>query len=799
MESEIKKLVDLWLSVDKNFETKKEIEDLWKEKNLKELNKLLGKRIKFGTAGLRGPMRAGYACMNRVTVQQASQGLCMAVLQSFPNAKESGIVIGFDGRYNSHLFARLSAACFLHKNVPVYLFPSICATPHISFGIRLVHAVAGIMITASHNPKEDNGYKVYWDNGAQIIPPVDGNIHQQILNNLDLWDVQETDCDPPHPSAALLRSIGERCWSAYRAHSTSLLSAHVRCQQAIPPLRVVYTAMHGVGYCFVKELFPLYGLVDPIPVPQQVAVDPEFPTARFPNPEEAGTLKLGCEVADTHDARLVIATDPDADRFCFMEKLWACEGEKGTITRYTAHPPLRDGNPVRGHWEWRRYTGNEIGVLLAYRQLCDYKQAVRGGWWPSSSFVAAFVDVPPAFFSASSSTPATTAASSSRPDPLPHQVNAPIFSLYPAVSSPSLTAPTEPFTAPVPVPAFLSAGEGTGAGTSAAVTAKTSSSSQAPTLAVALPIGMVYSTVSSHFLQRMALCENFEVAETLTGFKWICNKMLEMEEKGIRAIFGFEEAIGYCLGSGFVYDKDGVTACAVFTELAALLYNRGLTVFSQLQTIYCLYGIDVCLNGYFVCDDAPTITSIFDRIRSLGGTDSEDYSHAGAPDTYIRTLREADMEEALDPSLGEWGPRGGRWSGAAAEYRTYTVTNLRDLHVGYDSREADGKAQLPSSSDSEMITLYFVLEQQKEAVVTLRTSGTEPKVKYYSEMMGSPIHTPTGEAISAAAQTAQALAEEERVETDKVVLQAELNRIVNAVVNVLLRPRANKMALPYKL
>eukprot|EP01027_Heterolobosea_sp_BB2_P023895 GEZU01035940.1.p1 GENE.GEZU01035940.1~~GEZU01035940.1.p1 ORF type:complete len:237 (-),score=74.13 GEZU01035940.1:14-724(-) len=203
LSEEIQKLSGEWLALDRNEKTRQEIQKLVDENNEAELKKILGKRMAFGTAGLRGRMGAGYACMNDLTVLQASQGLCAYVEQSVADCKNRGIVIGYDGRYNSKTFAHIAAAVFLTRGFKVFLYSRLVPTPFVPYAITLKKCAAGIMVTASHNPKDDNGYKVYWENGAQIISPIDQHISESISRNLkpwsDLLDYNNTEAIAKHP------------------------------------------------------------------------------------------------------------------------------------------------------------------------------------------------------------------------------------------------------------------------------------------------------------------------------------------------------------------------------------------------------------------------------------------------------------------------------------------------------------------------------------------------------------------------------------------------------------------------
>jgi phosphoglucomutase/phosphopentomutase len=186
---ELLKSIDLWLKWDQCETTKKEIEQLKTNSKWDDLEARLSHRIQFGTAGLRAKMGSGFALMNELTVIQATQGLLRHIQTVFKDKKDSlSVVIGFDARHQSHKFARLAASLFAHEGIHVYLFDSITVpTPFIPFSVQHLKCQAGIMVTASHNPKDDNGYKVYWENGAQIISPLDANIADSIEANLEPW------------------------------------------------------------------------------------------------------------------------------------------------------------------------------------------------------------------------------------------------------------------------------------------------------------------------------------------------------------------------------------------------------------------------------------------------------------------------------------------------------------------------------------------------------------------------------------------------------------------------------------
>ncbi|KAF2195297.1 hypothetical protein K469DRAFT_649077 [Zopfia rhizophila CBS 207.26] len=336
MTKPINELAEEWLRLDEDKSTTDEIYKLLVQGNNEELEKRLRNRIAFGTAGLRGPMQAGFACMNSLTVIQASQGLAAYLLENEENVKHRGVVIGRDARHNSEKFAKLTAAAFAAKGIKVWWYEIPTHTPLVPFGVRELNAAAGVMITASHNPAKDNGYKVYWSNGCQIIPPHDNGIADAILKNLKpvAWDtsVVDNDCLLVEGALGLVRdSYLTAIRAAVRPEGFSGTSS--------PELKFVYTPMHGVGLLPMKLCMENLGLASQmIVVEAQAEPDPDFPTVKFPNPEEKGALDLAIQVADDASVSLIIASDPDADR------LAVAENASGT---------------------WHLFTGNQLGILLA--------------------------------------------------------------------------------------------------------------------------------------------------------------------------------------------------------------------------------------------------------------------------------------------------------------------------------------------------------------------------------------------------------------------------------------------------
>lgn len=341
MTKDIKELAEHWLELDQDASTSDEIRNLVAHGDTEELEKRLRSRIAFGTAGLRGPMQAGFACMNSLTVIQASQGLAAYLLKTEHDVRKRGIVIGRDARHNSEKFAQLTAAAFVAKGIKVWWYETPQHTPLVPFGVRELNAVAGVMITASHNPAKDNGYKVYWSNGCQIIPPHDSGIAEAILENLKpaTWDTSVVD-----ESLLVEGSLG---LVEDQYHRAVLCAAQpFRSINMDPELRFVYTPMHGVGLRAMQKCANTLGVGSQMTVvKEQAEPDPDFPTVKFPNPEEKGALDLAIETAEKSSIRLILASDPDADRLAAAEKV----GDK-----------------------WHIFTGNQLGVLLGSYLLERY-------------------------------------------------------------------------------------------------------------------------------------------------------------------------------------------------------------------------------------------------------------------------------------------------------------------------------------------------------------------------------------------------------------------------------------------
>lgn len=335
-----------WLAQDPDSETRAELEQLINaaqagdEKALAELNVRFADRLQFGTAGLRGRLQAGSMGMNRVLVAQAAGGLAQ-YLKEYD--KEPSIVIGYDGRKNSDVFARDTAEIMAGAGVKAYLLPRKLPTPVLAYAIKYFDTTAGVMVTASHNPPEDNGYKVYLgkaNGGGQIVSPADKDI-AALIDKVAAGNIKDL------PRSQDYVVLNDEVVDAYIAKTASL------AKEPESDINYVYTAMHGVGYEVLSKTIAKAGLPQPHLVNEQIQPDGTFPTVNFPNPEEKGALDLAIKLAKEKNAEFIIANDPDADRLAVAV-------------------PDTQGN-------WKPLHGNVIGCFLGWYLAKQYHAQGKKG------------------------------------------------------------------------------------------------------------------------------------------------------------------------------------------------------------------------------------------------------------------------------------------------------------------------------------------------------------------------------------------------------------------------------------
>ncbi|WP_407318576.1 phospho-sugar mutase [Isoptericola halotolerans] len=506
---------------------------------LAELRDRFAGTLQFGTAGLRGAMASGPNRMNRAVVIAAAAGLGAYLSDALGGATDGTsprVVVGYDARHRSATFARDTAAVLVAGGAEVMLLPGPLPTPVLAFAVRHLAADAGVMVTASHNPAADNGYKVYLGGrvvtdagqGAQIVPPHDALIAERIAaagpadgvpRAQDGWTV-----------------LGHDVVDAYLASVRGVGASTATAPEAADRLRVVTTSLHGVGGRTLARALAGAGFSQVVPVEEQGYPDPDFPSVSFPNPEEPGALDMALGLAVDTGADLVIANDPDADR-CAVAVLDVTQG-----THLGVETARSSG--------WRMLHGDEVGALLGAEAVRRAVAEGAGGVAPDGATVAS-------------------------------------------------------------------------------------------------------SVVSSRLLGRLAAAAGVAHATTLTGFKWISRT------PGL--VFGYEEALGYCVDPGHVRDKDGISAAVVVASLAARLKAEGRTLVDALDDVARAHGLCVTdqLSARF--EDLAQIPATMARLRSappasLGGSpvatvaDLSDGYHGLPPTDGMLLLADDDTRVIVRPS-----------------------------------------------------------------------------------------------------------------------------------------------------
>jgi phosphomannomutase len=517
MDSKLLAEVRAWIEDDPDPQTAAQLTALLDAEDEVALRKYFAGFLEFGTAGLRGPLGPGPSCMNQAVVGKTAAG----IVAYMKERSLTSVVIGRDARHGSEVFENISAEIFSGAGFKVSVLPRPLPTPVLAFAVNELGTDVGVMVTASHNPRSDNGYKVYLGGtvdgvtyrGSQIISPADKQISSHIQRIESLTSMPRG--------------------SGWQILDEDIVEKYVERTKVLAPrpaeLKIVYTAMHGVGTKTLQRVFHRAGFPSLILVQSQAQPDPDFPTLPFPNPEETGALDLALESAKAFDADLVIANDPDADRCSVAIK-------ERDLT-------------------WRALRGDEIGAIL---------------------------------------------------------------------------------------------GE---------VIAK---SAQSGTLA--------NSIVSSSILSKIAAHHQLNFEETLTGFKYIA--------KIPNLIFGYEEAIGFCVDPQTVNDKDGVSAALLMAQIATDLKNQGKTLNDLLDEIWETYGFHATEQISIRVSDLELISTLMNKLR------------------------------------------------------TQTITEI----AGFKVLSKDDLAK-PTNSLPATEGLRFNLE--KKIRIIIRPSGTEPKIKCYIEVVNS--------------------------------------------------------------
>ena len=328
-----------WLSPAFDEETRKDVQAMLDNADKTDLIDAFYRDLEFGTGGLRGIMGAGTNRMNKYIVGMATQGFANYINKAFPG-KQSAVVVGHDCRNNGRMFAETVADIFSANGIKVYLFESLRPTPEISFAIRHLKCQAGVNVTASHNPREYNGYKAYWDDGAQVLAPHDKGIIDEV-NKVKISDVKW------QANKDLIIPIGgEEDWDYIQAVKEAMVDQDVIMRQK--DLNIVYSPMHGAGRVIIPMALRSWGFQNIHVVPEQMVIDGNFPTVVSPNPENAEAMTLGIKLGTKLNADLVIASDPDADRLAIV-----CRNSKG---------------------EWEILNGNQTCMMFSWYIIANKKK-----------------------------------------------------------------------------------------------------------------------------------------------------------------------------------------------------------------------------------------------------------------------------------------------------------------------------------------------------------------------------------------------------------------------------------------
>ena len=343
--------------------THNELESIKDDEN--EIKERFYKDLEFGTAGLRGVIGAGTNRMNKYTVTKATQGLANYILKT--GKQDKGVVIAFDSRRFSPEFSMWAALCLNANGIKTYRFDTLRPTPVLSFAVRELGCVAGIVVTASHNPPEYNGYKVYWEDGAQIVPPIDGEIIAEVNAITDYSVIKMMDLEEAK-AKGLYNVVGEELDKKYIDTLKSLVLNPEIIKNSAKDLKIVYTPLHGTGNIPVQTVLKELGFENVYVVPEQEQPDGEFPTVSYPNPEDPKAFALALELAKKVDADIILANDPDADRLGVFVKKTSGVCECGDDCNCGEECNCND-EP-----EYEMFTGNMSALFIAEYELSQKKE-----------------------------------------------------------------------------------------------------------------------------------------------------------------------------------------------------------------------------------------------------------------------------------------------------------------------------------------------------------------------------------------------------------------------------------------
>ncbi len=595
------------------------------------------KDLDFGTGGIRGKIAIGANRMNIYTVGQTTQGLANYLLQRVEKAREKGVVIAHDPRHMSREFTEQAARVLTANGIKTYLFDDIRPTPELSFAVKMIGAAAGIVITASHNPPDYNGYKVYAENGAQILPEIADEIIAEIGKIRDYSEVKLISLEEAQEKE-LCKVLGEVFDRVYYEKVKTL--ALSKDEEIDKELRIVYTPLHGTGNVPIRTILKDRGFKKVFVDEEQARPDVKFSTVASPNPENPEAFERAVELGKKVGAEILIATDPDCDRIAVVV---LNKSHGGLVNLHSKE--IDEDKPS----EYHGLNKNEVSPS------CHCEESLS----------SEHCDEPLSFLNSKKLSPSCHCKESF---PLCHCEER----SDEAIPSPTLSEYNY---------VFLN-GNQTGALLLDYILKRRQEKGKLPKK------GFVIKTIVTSEMGRV-ISEHYNIPtyDTLTGFKFICNKAEELEKQGGVFLFGYEESIGYLAGN-FVRDKDAVISAMLIVEMAAFYKKKGLTLLDVLQGLY-------EQHGYF----QEHLESIF--LEGLEG------------------------EQKMDTIMAAFREEFPRISGMA-------ISRKIDYKTSFQYDYEQNKKEIVDIPSSDVLKCFFT----DGSWYAIRPSGTEPKIKIYMSLVG---------------------------------------------------------------
>ncbi len=557
-------------------DAKKELQSI--KDNDEEIQDRFYKDLEFGTGGMRGKIAMGTNRMNIYTVGKSTQGLANYLLEKVKSAPTKGVVIAHDPRYKSREFSERAAQVLAANGIKVYLFDDIRPTPELSFAVKELGAAAGIVITASHNPPEYNGYKVYGENAAQLLPEVADKIIEKINLIQDYSEIKLISLTEAKEKG-LFKVIGKEIDNSYYQKVKKLSLS----QDIDKNIKIVYTPLHGTGNIPIRTILKEMDYSNVFIDEEQAMPDPEFSTVDSPNPENPEAFQRAVKLGKEVNADILIATDPDCDRVAVAVAPTSHLAQKDTVSPHSHYEERSDEaispSDVKNNYVF--LNGNQTGALLL-----DYILSMRkkNRNLPQNGFV-------------------------------------------------------------------------------------------------------MKTIVTSEMGKVIADYYDIPTYDTLTGFKFICNKAIELEEKGRTFLFGYEESIGYLTGD-FVRDKDAVISAMLITEMSAYYKKKGLTLWDVLNQLY-------QRHGYYL-----------EHLESI----------------YLEGMEGEQQMAKIMTAFREGFP----------EISGMNISRKIDYQTSFQYDYEKKKEEIVDIPQSDVLKCFF----SDGSWYAIRPSGTEPKIKIYMSLVG---------------------------------------------------------------